>query len=220
MDDGRSLLWTGLSTSFKSRVRIATIVLMPGGMPTIIFDTSSLNELADDQERQAIVRSLGIGFQVRLTETNLAEIGATKKRERREQLLALCQHLLTSGECIKPYHWIIEELTRQHAANPSKFSWRRIRLQSSALEEELARREFLGSDEMATEIQADCEARSDEFEAIYRSARLAFDDIFEGREAERPPVSKMIEGLKIDGGALWRLGIGIYKKPTGKELSE
>jgi hypothetical protein len=193
---------------------------MLGRMPTIIFDTSGLNELLDDRESQPIVKGLGVGFRVRLTETNVTEIGATTNPARREKLLTLCQHLAFSGECIKPYHWIVEEVTRKHAAHPSGFDWQGINLQFPELQEELARREFLGKDEMAAEIQTDCEARSDEFESVYQGARLAFDRIFEEPGAERPPISKLIEGLKKDGGALWRIATGIYKRATGKELSE
>src|SRR6266566_194266 len=65
---------------------------MPDVRPRIIFDTSALNALADEPESEAIVKSLGIGFRVRLSETSLAEIGATPRPERREELLALCRH--------------------------------------------------------------------------------------------------------------------------------
>ncbi len=76
----------------------------------LIFDTSSLNALADDGESQIIAKALGEGFLVRLSETNIAEIGANPKIERRDKLLALCRHLVHAGECIIPYHAIIEEL--------------------------------------------------------------------------------------------------------------
>jgi hypothetical protein len=60
----------------------------------LIFDTSSLNALADDGESQIIAKALGEGFLVRLSETNISEIGANPKIERRDKLLALCRRLV------------------------------------------------------------------------------------------------------------------------------
>jgi hypothetical protein len=46
----------------------------------LIFDTSSLNALADDGESQIIAKALGEGFLVRLSETN---IGGRRQSENR-----------------------------------------------------------------------------------------------------------------------------------------
>jgi hypothetical protein len=161
-----------------------------------------------------------MGFQVRLTETNLSEIAATTAPERRDKLIALCRHLNYHGECIRPYNWIIEQLSKEHARNPAHFDWTWLAVRGPELEEELTRSEFLGTSELAEEILADFEAHSDRFEKIYGDARPAFDRIFEGKQKQRPPISKLVEALKADNGAFWRLGMGMYRRACGREIDE
>ena len=45
--------------------------------PVLIFDTSGLNQLADDVEFYVLQLGIWFGFFVRITETNTAEIVAT-----------------------------------------------------------------------------------------------------------------------------------------------
>jgi hypothetical protein len=184
----------------------------------LIFDTSGLNALADDAESNHLAKSLGIGFQVRISETSLSEIGACSRAERRGQLLALCRHLVHAGECIRPYNWIIGELTKSHASNPARFDWKALDIRGRELEDELTRPEFLGTDGLAEETSADFEAKSEDFEAVYRDARPIFDAIVEGRERERPPISEFITALKADSGSLWHLCGGVYSRGCGKEM--
>jgi hypothetical protein len=123
--------------------------IMMAPKPNIIFDTSALNALADDPEQRALVRGLNIGVRLRLSETNISEIVATGDPESRIRLLDLCKRLVHVGEAIKPYHWILEEMCREHAANPSHFDWRGVDIRFRELEEEIARRTFLGDPDLA-----------------------------------------------------------------------
>src|SRR5258708_3279600 len=135
---------------------------MQGSRLELIFDTSALNALADEPESTAILRSIGIGFVTRLTETSLSEIAATPDLDRREQLIAVARHLVHAGEGIRPYNWIVAELTKRHAANPARFNWQTLMVRGPELEMEIARGEMLGGDELADAILKDFEARSAE----------------------------------------------------------
>jgi hypothetical protein len=193
---------------------------MRGAKSELIFDTSGLNALADDPSSPAIIKSLGLGFIVRLSETSIAEIAATRDSARRNRLLDVCRHMVYAGECIRPYNLIIEQLTQAHAKDGARFNWETLSVRGPELEEELARRDFLGKDEIAEEILEDFKAHSKEFEAIYKAARPAFDKLFEPADAERPPVSGLIAALKIPGGAFWKQGAGMYKRGCGREIDE
>jgi hypothetical protein len=150
---------------------------MRGAKSGLIFDTSALNALADDPSSLAIVKSLGLGFTVRLSETNLAEIAATSDPTRRGLLLDVCKRMVYAGECIRPYNWIIEKLSKAHARYGARFDWRDLSIRGPELEEELGHGRFLGKDEFAEEILKDFEARSEEFEAVYKNARPEVDPI-------------------------------------------
>ena len=192
---------------------------MHGGKRRLILDTSGLNALADEPEPLILAKSLGEGFLLRLSETNIEEIGANTELERREKLLTLCRFIVHAGECIIPYHSIIEHLAKAHAHNPAAFRWDSVPIRGRSIEQELTRPVYLGTDEAARDILADVQANSSTFEAVYKDARPAFDRIFEGKEEERPTVSGLIEILK-ERGAYWKLGGGLYKRASGKDIDE
>jgi hypothetical protein len=81
------------------------------GRSRIIFDTSGLNALADDPDSALIVRSLGAGFRVLISETSICEVVGTSKPERRVLLLDLCTHLVHAGDRELP-RWYWDELAR------------------------------------------------------------------------------------------------------------
>ena len=65
-----------------------------GSRPTLIFDTSGINCLADDADSAALIAGLQSGFHVRLTFTSICEIIANTNGVRRQVLLAVCKRLL------------------------------------------------------------------------------------------------------------------------------
>lgn len=189
---------------------------MPDTRPTVIFDTSALNALADESEANAIATSLGIGWRVRLSETCLSEVGATKTPARRETLLELCRRLQYSGECIRPYNWIIETLTLSHARNPDDFDWRAIDLRGPEIEEQIARPTLLGTDSLAEEIRADFKAKRSQFESIHADARARFPL---DSEEQLPSLLEVIE-LERSNGALWKHGASLYGRASDVQIDE
>src|SRR5260221_5387332 len=93
--------------------------------PVLVFDTSVLNALADDDDGAALIAALRAGFVVCLTGSNISEILANADANRRKQLLDLCRLLLADGFCLVPHHWIIERMVaRYHRAQP--FNWKAV----------------------------------------------------------------------------------------------
>lgn len=121
----------------------------------LIFDTSGLNALAKDKESAVLTTCLGIGSRVRLTETNLAEVGSTPDSALRAKLLNACQRVVGAGECIGPYHWIVEQQVKLHATRPDLYTWERVDIRLRALENEVAQPQFLTDDSLAEEMYAD-----------------------------------------------------------------
>ena len=84
----------------------------------LIFDTSALNALEADVDRDAIIRTLGLLYVVGITETSFSEIIATPDEALRLKLIDVLKRLLSCGKCIMPFNWIIE---RQ--AKASMLTW-------------------------------------------------------------------------------------------------
>jgi hypothetical protein len=185
-------------------------------MPTILFDTSGLNELAKDCESQALMAGLSSGYHVLLSETNINEIGATSNAEKRTLLLQLCQRLLHTGSAIQSCQWILNAMANRHSADPESFDWRKVDVRFRALEEEIGRREFLGNDSVADELRTDDKATNDEFKALFKEARATLMPVIK----DGPSVTDVLELLTVDESPLWRLAQDIYRAGAGKAAAE
>jgi hypothetical protein len=192
---------------------------MPRRGSRIIFDTSGLNALADDSESRPITKSLAVGFQVRLSETNISEIAATPKQERRLHLLDLCKHLVQAGEVIRPYHWIVQEMARQYTTDPARFDWRQVEVRFPELEEEVARRRFLENAGISDEMRADNDATNSDFELLFRKSRGMLAPLFEEYKATNVSISDVLDLLTVEESPLWALAGDVYGKATGRHLT-
>jgi len=91
--------------------------------PVIIFDTSGINNLLSDSEAKILTIGVRSGYFVRQTETNLGEIISTGDPDQRHRLLEGARSLLTAGDCIDPYHLILERLIESYDTDPKGFDW-------------------------------------------------------------------------------------------------
>ena len=180
--------------------------------PIIIFDTSGLNKLADDLELACFEPALKSGFFIRLTETNVGEIIATPDNGRRQQLLQLCRHLVTAGDCIYPYHWIIRELVTAHHRKPMAFDWTTVKVRFRAAEKEIAFQEII-NDTLATEQRDHARNQDREFAGIFDNARPHFDELFIQKVTDRPTDFRgLVTRLQGPSGAYWNFGKGFYER--------
>lgn len=189
---------------------------MHGGCLTLIFDTSGLNALADDLDAGALMAGVAAGYFVRLTETNVAELVATRSAERRRQLIEVCQQLRGAGECVQPYNRIIEKLASAYAAAPQSFDWRRVNISCPELERELARPALLNNDSVSEEVRSDFKALNRSFEELYRGARERFP------VDSQDPVSfpGTVDIAATEGGPFWTLAADMYSKAASNHIQE
>jgi hypothetical protein len=187
--------------------------------PIVIFDTSAINRAVERRETaEPIIAGLKSGFWLRVTGTNVEEIVATEAREQRELLLNMCQKLMTAGEIIKPFHWIIESMIL--AFERGSFEWRRVPIRALAYEREVAFREII-NDALSKEEQEEADRLEDSFEKVYSDARPSFDRIFENEPDSRPSsVADLVSRFKVKGGAFWSFGIGLFEKKAGRSPDE
>lgn len=183
----------------------------------LIFDASGLNWLADDPDSTAMLKCIGLGFWVRVTETNIAEIGASKA-ERRWLLIETCRRLQISGECIRPYHWIIGQMVKLHAACPDRFHWQRIGVRAPELESEVARPKFLNNDAITDEVRVVSQINNAEFDQIFRDVREMFP--IPPRERIQFTLGRVVEELERDGSPHWQTAADIYQRYAGVRPTE
>src|SRR2546427_1346801 len=103
-------------------------LLVMGFKPILTFDTSGIGGhgcLANEPDLDALIAGLTTAFHTRLTFTSLSEIIATTSGSRREEQVAVCRRLLSSGDCVDPPHIILNKLVRQFEQSAS-FDWRLV----------------------------------------------------------------------------------------------
>jgi hypothetical protein len=170
--------------------------------PILIFDTSGLNNLAAEPDFDALVAGLTAAYFTRITASNISEIAATTKPNNRGRLLDACQRLLASGECIDPFHWIVENHVKAFDINPKDYNWEQVKIRSPQLEQEIVRRTFFDDELARQERESACETKKS-FEDTFCAMRPGFDQIF-ASDPERPGTfDEFVKILQQSGGAFW-----------------
>jgi hypothetical protein len=179
--------------------------------PILTFDTSGINQLADDPDSEALIAGLRSGFYFRLTFLSVSEIIANKKRNRRVQLLRTCRQLVSSGDCIDPPHEIVRKTVIQFEEPPA-FDWTRVSVDFPEAQNAIAHEEDFG-DELADQEREESRSLQRQFTEIYDAAKPAFDRLFESGVAKRPvSVSNLVAQLQAPEGSFWTHAKGFYSR--------
>jgi hypothetical protein len=185
----------------------------------IIFDTSAVNGLADDPEFEALCPGIKLAYFVRLTESNVAELVATPDTIDRQRLLTVVRRLITDGECILPFHIIVEQLVRRFENAPAKFQWQQVPVRLRPAEDEIVRQEHI-DDQLALEQRNQLRTLQRGFEKLYNQMRPSFDAIFQDKKNVRPSLTELLEHFKRDGGAIWGYADLLYSRSARNKPNE
>ncbi|MCX6636849.1 MAG: hypothetical protein NT090_17460 [Acidobacteria bacterium] len=170
--------------------------------PILVFDTSVINQLTAEKDFPALAAGLTTAYSIRLTGSNISELVATTKSDKREHLLDTCQRLLASGECIDPFNWIVEKHTKAFDQNPEQYDWKKVNVRNREIEQEIVRPTF-ADDELARQEKESATETKESFEVIFCSMRSGFDEIF-SEGTERPTTfAELVKHLQKPGGAFW-----------------
>jgi hypothetical protein len=169
--------------------------------PVLIFDTSGINNLADERDYKALAAGITTAYHTLLTGSNIEEIAATTSSEDRDKLLDTCQRLLSSGDCIDPFNWIVENHVKAFE-EPTEYAWRRVNVVNGDIRKEIIGRTFF-DDEMARQSRESAQESRKSFEDVFCSMRPGFDEIF-ANGTERPKTfAEFVTILQKPGGAFW-----------------
>jgi hypothetical protein len=93
--------------------------------PVILFDTSGINYLYDDVQREKRLGLLRGSCYPRVTFTALDEVAATPESYRRKQLVGMILRLQNAGDCILPFHVLLINHVRAYSAEQS-YDWHSV----------------------------------------------------------------------------------------------
>ncbi|MGA7849087.1 MAG: hypothetical protein WCA13_08250 [Terriglobales bacterium] len=138
------------------------------GKPILAFDTSALNHLADDGNRDLRIAAIQSGYELRLPELATGEIYATPEFSRRKDLYEVCRKLLNNGCCISPPHWLISRLAKCHHGDPITFDWSNVPWRIRADEEQICASTILDDERLATSQLENQKNSKKDFKAGFR----------------------------------------------------
>jgi len=188
--------------------------------PIIIFDTSGISNLADEKDFRALAAGLRTAYHTRLTGSNIEEIAATTNAEDRGKLLDTCQLLLSSGDCIDPFNWLVEKHVKAFDQHPKDYVWKQINVLNPEIAKEIVERTFF-DDELAGQSRQSAKESKQSFEDIFCSMRPDFDELFQNG-TERPiTFAEFVSILQKPGGAFWTgYGHKFYARNVSTEPEE
>lgn len=185
--------------------------------PIALFDCSGINALFDHAASDAIVTGMLLVWEIRLTDTCMGEVSATPCAARRTQLMQLCRRLVSSGEGVQEYGWIVREQARLHAASPESFDWMRLDVRDRRLEEEIARSEFCLTEAFSRSVRLRNAEDNKYFLRVWKEAREQFKSQF--LAAEPVSIETIIGTFNQDDSPFMKYAADVYERVTGVKLS-
>lgn len=179
--------------------------------PSIIFDTSALNQLLDDPESDCLAAGLKAGLPVHITGVNVLEIAATTNPRRRNALLRFC--LWLADDFIRPWNEVVKMLVAAHKQNQTSFDWRILDVKWHAARENLLRIEI--TDEIAETQRSEANELNRTFLSMFSEGKRFFEDLFSRQPGERfHDFHELVDVAEKSAGGIWKIGKAIYKTPT------
>jgi hypothetical protein len=189
-------------------------------LPTIIFDTSGINELENGgPASEPLMRGLECGFEVMLTAMSADEIISTSKPAKRDALLSRFGRMLYSAKCLWPPHEIIRLLVFAHFSNRIQFDWTKVDVRARAYEVAIPLRDF--DDKLCVQQRKEQFEVQGRFLRMWKELRPLLDDILAKDPLKRPTTYREAVANSVrDGGVLWSFGQRLYKYVSGDEPTE
>src|SRR6266446_3247068 len=153
-------------------------------VPTVGFETSAINKLEKDGSRaEALMAALRCGFHVRLPAMSADEILSDPDVTRREATLAICQRLLSAGECLWPPHEILRLLISDHFQNPPRFDWTRTNIRARIYKQAIIGRDF--SDDLCAKQRKEQFKVEASFKKLWSNLRPKLNDVLRTDSSKR-----------------------------------
>jgi hypothetical protein len=187
------------------------------GRKVLSFDTSGINALRGDSESASLMAGVKTGFHTRLNATNVDEVIATSEEAERTALLDVCQQLLGGGDCIQPYHWILEILISDYERH-GKSSWKSLDIRARDYEQEILSREVAHA--LSQEQRTFAKQAQKQFVDLFGDPRPEFEKLFAAGTGRPSSFRELVTVLQVTGGAFWSYAAVLYERVAGHKPAE
>ncbi len=187
------------------------------------LDTSALNRLLDDPEREAIVTGMLVGASFRISAYNVIEAAKTKNVSRRQELVRLMRRLAENKRPLDPPNYLIRAVARGYAQRSPKGEVSLTVNADPNLEGvwvALNEPERI-DEEVRAELLAWAEKWENDYDGIAAGPRQEFQELFDKYPEQRPrtPAATIRSYMKHDQQIFEQFVAPIFEKETGKTLS-
>ncbi len=188
-------------------------------MDIVGFDTSTINNLLDDPERDRLIAAMGGRYVVYASALNILEIAKTKSAERREMLRALTKQVAGEFEPLDLPNHLVRQTCRLFAAGEHDWYWS-VRGDREVFWIAMSSPNSLGEEERQEAIKwaEDIESGIADSNAGLRQKLDA--EVFVPNPGSRPKTPPQLLRMYVAGKWPLRYDLvsQIYKRETGKVL--
>jgi hypothetical protein len=173
----------------------------------LALDTSVLNRLVKDPDPEPFIAAILSGYAIRIPTMSFEEILATRDPDLRKKLHDICRRLLRVGMCIMPAHWVVDVHVKQFHEDPEKYSWLKVQVRATIVEEEIQCGDFV-DDDVLVELQAkELRRLQDEFEDFFQRSN---------RTTNIPTTfGEWLVESRAEGGSFWNTARLLYEGAFG-----
>ncbi len=148
---------------------------------------------------------------------NIGEICATKDKDLRTSLNAVCRKLTQSGHCLLPAHYILEYLVQGYHRVPDIFNWRALDVSFPGLERILSDPAYNDDEELAKAQRMEMRGLQRGFEKLFEQPKTQLEEIYASGLSVRPrSFTEWLSKAKDNDGHFWHTVRLLYETSFGE----
>jgi hypothetical protein len=178
--------------------------------PIVIYDTSAVNALYNDLQREARLRTLRGAYHPRLVFSVVDELVATRDPYKNKQLFDMALSLQSAGDCMLPFHYLLISQIRQYVSVAS-FDWRMANCDGHQMREAIIDNRHGFTDQLTREQRDSNKAAEDEYKDSLKAFRELLQDPAYSGEPFLNSEAFMRQAFQVDG-RFWKLGASLMNK--------
>jgi hypothetical protein len=169
--------------------------------------TSVLNRLVKDSDPVPFVAAILSSYAVCIPAMSYEEILATPEHDVRKKLHDMCRRLLGVGMCIKSAHWVLDLHIRRFHDDPLSYSWRKVGVRATSIEDEIQRGEFVNDAVLVEEQAKELRRLQEEFKGWFQKS---------SRRTGKPSTfAEWLLESQAKGGSFWNTARILFEAAFG-----
>ena len=185
--------------------------------PVILFDTSGINYLYDDVQRERRLDLLrGICYP-RVTFTALDEVAATPEAYRRKQLVEMILRLQNAGDCVLPFHVLLTNHVKAYSVE-GNYDWNNVDSVGTELKETIIAFRHEITDELASLQRTEIKSFEMRYKNMFETVKNKLAEILEDQEGW--PLEQFMQFAFKENGSYWKIAAGLMGRALTFELDE